>query len=191
MFLKSYFKSLFLSFNTLVSTVALIASHTRTLFCVLPLSGALWMSAGRSRRGTDGEGRGLHLSVGILCSKSCQRPSVRESAGSVSAFTTGQNKRRPRKYAHQTPDETLSSEEVSLKTWETNCAEKKTKNKKKKKKKKTQDELRRHRAGGRAHFWPGTEHPNRLVSPEPDKKPRHVRGELLCAGRVLPQSPGE
>lgn len=96
------------------------------------------MSAGRNRWGTDGEGRGLHLSVGILCSKSCQRPPVGESARSVSAFTTEQNKRRPRKYALQTPDETLSSlssEEVSLRDLRDKLRWKKTNKKTKKKKK--------------------------------------------------------
>lgn len=35
-------------------------------------------------------GAGLHLSVGILFSKSCQRPAVGESVGQFSAFITGE-----------------------------------------------------------------------------------------------------
>lgn len=154
-----------------------------------------------SGRGQRERGAGLHLSVGILCSKSCQRPRVRE-CGPVPAFTA-------------TPETTKEERNMLCRSgtrlhcvWlrTSSCAEdwdrlqtKKTPNKHQGRIKK-RDWNSYNPAGGRARADQGDQITPRLtiqtfsdllVSPELHQKDWDVCGELLCSGWVLSPSPGE
>lgn len=68
-------------------TVALTTPPYTDAILILPAERrALYDHRGKPER----RGAGLHLSVGILFSKSCQRPAVGESVGQFSAFITGE-----------------------------------------------------------------------------------------------------